>query len=970
MSAPATARTAATTTIIARTNMFNSSNSGQSNNTNSNSNISIISSSSSNSNSNIKKINNILKGSFTPPPPPTHSNTRRTTAITATTIKTTTTTTTRRTATTHYLPLLSSVLLLLLLLLLLPTTTKADWLMDCGNCHCKWNSGKKTADCKNLSLSAVPENLSSELQVLDLSHNRIPYLEQNAFLTAKLQNLHKLFIRNSTLEQVNPRSFTQLEILIELDLSNNLLRILQPNVFARLIKVRALVLNGNLLESLGPGVFHNLKYLHKIELKHNRLMRIDAQAFVGVPLLSQIYLDSNQLSLLRKESFEGLKRLTALSLDGNPWNCTCELQLFRDFVLRQNLYTPPTACFYPLQLRSMLWIEDQPEAFACKPKIIYPTRGASINTSKENVTLVCRVHASANTIIAWDYNKQLYRSTTTSTTGGTGGTGSGAGMPASTLASSSSTALLGHGDNQRVHIQLLRDEAAKEEEFGRDIFISRLTILGADKSDEGIYTCLAENAGGKDAVQMSLLVQKTGPRDLLMHSNLFIVICLMALGLLSVSVLLSMITCCIYKRFKHLNPSHHEHMRHLNLSPQQLAGNENERTAINVVIAGGTEVLLDSVSTAENTSLSNYKHHKATADLTSNTGGGGGMAGSGSVVGVGVGVGGECVNSKYVDVIKCGNNSVIVGYLDNQGGAAEAIGKRSGSGIAVGGGVEERGAHNHGENQYLEQKSEDKSNARPTQAELSRASSGGGGGGGGGGGRSGTVHSFGSLSRGTYTDNSGEGRQVAVEYQPDLLPAYRTTRGSHHKLEHPLPPSEELQHNTNSNTNSSNNTSSSRSKYNINVQEYLQSKYGAGKLGGGAANLNNNNKHNTTMNSNNEEERGACNRLATMPIAERMRISKSLVMTRPQPTERLANTSISYEYRQPPPPPYSASCRTTTGSGPGSGLGSTHEPATLQTYVTTSASASASASSPAPSLSILNTTIGGGGSGTIRRQLL
>ncbi|XP_061388845.1 uncharacterized protein LOC133323961, partial [Musca vetustissima] len=547
--------------------------------------------------------------------------------------------------------------LVLTLLCEMPVLSSADWLMDCGDCHCKWNSGKKTADCKNLTLSSVPENLSNEVQVLDLSFNRIVYLEENAFLTADLTNLHKLYIRNSSLQHIDPRTFTQLEILIELDLSNNLLKVLQANLFARLVKVRAIVLNGNILESLGDGIFQNLKYLHKIELKDNRLVKIANQVFVNVPLLSQIYLNNNRLNFLRKESFENVKRLTALSLDGNPWNCTCELQIFRDFVLRRNLYTPPTACYYPAQLRGMLWIEDQPEAFACKPRIIFPAKGASITTSKENVTLVCRVHASANTHIAWDYNKQIYRSTSSGQ------------MPSHQQP---------HQQQQRIFIQIIEDDQSKEKEFGRNVYISRLTILGADKTDEGTYTCIAENAGGKDSVQMTLLVEKPSGRELL-QGNLAAVISLMALGLLSVSVFLAMVTCCIYKRFIASTAARHRH-HHLDLSGNDPLTSHGTVVANHgtTTVAGNTDVMLGVVNglVVDNGGSNSgdtlkYKKHQQTT----------------------INGGSSIIKDKYTELLKqnggsggSGNGGVDDSMGTGNSPLMESIGISGGGGGGVGGG--------------------------------------------------------------------------------------------------------------------------------------------------------------------------------------------------------------------------------------------------------------------------------------------
>ncbi|XP_017047758.1 leucine-rich repeat-containing protein 24 [Drosophila ficusphila] len=470
-------------------------------------------------------------------------------------------------------------------LILILRSASADWLMDCGNCNCKWNSGKKTADCRNLSLSGVPEYLSPEVQVLDLSHNHIFYLEENAFSTNHLQNLQKLLIRNGTLKHIHQQSFTQLNILIELDLSHNLLKELLPNVFDCLSKVRALFLNGNLIQTIRSGVFRNLKYLHKIELKSNRLMSIDVQAFVGVPLLSQIYLDNNELKKLRVESFQGLSKLTALSLVENPWNCTCDLQLFRNYVIDMNLYTPPTACHYPLQLRGRLWIEDEPEAFACKPKIVYPTLGTSINTSKENVTLICRVHGSPNTVVAWDYNNQVYESRS---------------KPAK------------FQQKQHIYIEMLRENEPKVQSFGNHVFVSRLTIVNAKKSDEGIYTCLAENPGGKDSVHISVVVQKDMPRIPLIDTNIFAIICMIAIGFLCMSIFLSLVTCLIFKRFKQFHPNQHPYLQPTSFPAQEFGSEDtNGISALSSGVIQGRKMGLDQLNAANGASSKSYSLFKS-----------------------------------------------------------------------------------------------------------------------------------------------------------------------------------------------------------------------------------------------------------------------------------------------------------------------------------------------------------------------
>lgn len=344
------------------------------------------------------------------------------------------------------------VLSVLIVLLLVMPFAQSDWLMECSVCKCKWNSGKKTADCKNTAITRVPLSLSVELQVLDLSNNFLPEIASSEFAAANLRNLHKLFVRNATLKQINRDSLKGLEILIELDLSYNLLEVLPRSVFNNLVKLRALILNNNKLRRLEDGLFRNLKFLHKIELKENQLMHIETRAFTNLPVLTQIYLDGNQLTVLRRECFHHLEKLTGLSLKQNPWNCTCELRPFRDFAFEQNLYTPPTDCYYPENLRGTLWTDVPLEAFACRPKVLYPLSGeATISSYHENATITCRIQASPNTIITWTYNKH---------------------------------ALSNY--QKRIFIKNLSESSSTMD--STEIITSELTIVGARRTDEGIYT--------------------------------------------------------------------------------------------------------------------------------------------------------------------------------------------------------------------------------------------------------------------------------------------------------------------------------------------------------------------------------------------------------------------------------------------------------------------------------------------------
>ncbi|XP_070062757.1 leucine-rich repeat-containing protein 24 isoform X2 [Drosophila virilis] len=362
--------------------------------------------------------------------------------------------------------------LVLLAMLAQESLGHRDWMQNCSNCHCHWNSGKKSADCKGKKLTKIPLEMSNEMQVVDFSQNQIPELRRDEFQVAGLQNLHKIYLRNCTIQEVNRDAFKGLAILIELDMSSNRISQLHPNTFEGLEKLRNVIINNNEIEILESRLFINLPFLSRVEFNNNRLKQVQLNVFGGP--LTAISLEQNQLTHLHKETFDNLPKLTYLSLQGNAWNCSCELQQFRDFAMAKRLYTPPTDCREPAQLRGKLWSEVPSENFACRPRILGSVR-SFVEANHDNITLPCRIVGTPRPNVTWIYNKRQ----------------------------------LNPGPNDH-HIRILnsveQQQPAASAAASGQVMTSELRIYGVRNSDKGAYICVADNRGGKAEAEFQLLV--------------------------------------------------------------------------------------------------------------------------------------------------------------------------------------------------------------------------------------------------------------------------------------------------------------------------------------------------------------------------------------------------------------------------------------------------------------------------------
>lgn len=354
-----------------------------------------------------------------------------------------------------------------LLALLVLARADIDWSNCPQFCKCKWISGRKAAECTNSSLSTVPDGLSSEIQILDLTGSLLRELPKDAFRLVNLINLHKLFLRDCGIEDLHKEAFRGLAILIELDLSGNRIHTLHPGTFRENVRLRILSLSRNPIQKLDDGLFSNLTFLQTVELSGCQLSHVGRKTFVNVPHLKMLALDGNNLTTMKVETLESLHMLGGLVLHNNPWNCDCHLQEFRDWTISLKLYAQPTACSEPPLLHGKLWSELSSDDLACKPQIIYPPSGRSIEVDGGNVTLACRVMGNPIPEVHWVFNSRIIGNYSRRT----------------------------YGDQRYI----VTDSISSTRWVN-------LTVTNVRNQDRGDYTCVAKSNGGVDERNVTLIV--------------------------------------------------------------------------------------------------------------------------------------------------------------------------------------------------------------------------------------------------------------------------------------------------------------------------------------------------------------------------------------------------------------------------------------------------------------------------------
>ncbi|ELU18254.1 hypothetical protein CAPTEDRAFT_84266, partial [Capitella teleta] len=164
-------------------------------------------------------------------------------------------------------------------------------------------------DLESLALDESYNQMRS-LENLDVSLNRIHEITRND-LDPLRDNLESLFLQSNHLSKLeNVVALPRLRRLHELDLSFNFIR------------------------SLPSGQFRALHHLSTLDLQGNYIHDLAMVSLGGLPSLAKLVVSNNQLSSVQTEVISQLEFLEVLDASSNPYECTCNLQPFLDWLSR------------------------------------------------------------------------------------------------------------------------------------------------------------------------------------------------------------------------------------------------------------------------------------------------------------------------------------------------------------------------------------------------------------------------------------------------------------------------------------------------------------------------------------------------------------------------------------------------------------------------------------------------------------
>eukprot|EP00057_Strongylocentrotus_purpuratus_P009393 XP_011663867.1 PREDICTED: toll-like receptor 3 [Strongylocentrotus purpuratus] len=198
---------------------------------------------------------------------------------------------------------------------------------------CDQNRELKEVSCRDKDLHTVPQNLSEDTEVLDLSQNNITKLLNSSLLDLNHLDLSRNPFLSLYIGDLPPGIFQQLSVLHELNLDYCDITNLHPLVFSGLESLQKLSLEGNNIEHIHDGVLSGLGQIKSINFDGNRIAYLEELIFSNNWKLTNLSLANNKLTRLNKGTFKPIfSSISSLDLSMNPINCNCDLKWLIDWL--------------------------------------------------------------------------------------------------------------------------------------------------------------------------------------------------------------------------------------------------------------------------------------------------------------------------------------------------------------------------------------------------------------------------------------------------------------------------------------------------------------------------------------------------------------------------------------------------------------------------------------------------------------